>query len=233
MNPQTIATREQWLAARKQLLEREKAHTRQKDALAVERRALPWVKLDTDYMFDAEAGKRSLADLFGTCSQLVVYHFMYGPEWDTGCVSCSFWADSFDGIEAHLKERDIAFVAISRAPLERLMAFRKRLGWSFEWVSSLGNSFNADFHVSFGSDHDRDDPVYYNFQKGLYPLDEAHGTSVFAKSEDGEIFHTYSTYGRGLDAANAAYAYIDLTPNGRNEPPEGNPMTWVRHHDAY
>lgn len=233
MNPQTIATREQWLAARKQLLEREKAHTRQKDVLAAERRALPWVKLDTDYMFDAEAGKRSLADLFGTCSQLVVYHFMYGPEWDTGCVSCSFWADSFDGIKPHLQDRDIAFVAISRAPLERLMAFRNRLGWSFDWVSSLGNSFNADFHVSFGSDHNRDDPVYYNFQNGFYPLDEAHGTSVFAKSEDGEIFHTYSTYGRGLDAANAAYAYIDLTPSGRNEPPEGNPMAWVRHHDAY
>jgi len=233
MRPQTIATREHWLAARRQLLEREKALTRQKDALAAERRALPWVRIDKDYVFQSEEGDVGFADLFGDCSQLVVYHFMYGPTWDAGCVSCSFWADTFNGIGAHLRQRDTAFVAISRAPIETLAAFKNRMGWSFPWVSSLQNSFNADFHVSFGSDHNPDDPVYYNYAETHYPLDEAHGTSVFARDENGALYHTYSTYGRGLDAANAAYVYLDLTPKGRDEAAEGNPMAWVRHHDQY
>jgi len=234
MTVQNIATRDQWLAARKELLTREKALTRQQDAIAASRRALPWVRVEKPYIFDSEQGEVSFEGLFGDHSQLIVYHFMFGPDWEEGCVSCSYWADNFNGIEPHLNDRDIAFVAISRAPLAKLEPFKKRMGWDFTWVSSFPNSFNADFNVSFGSDHKRDDPVYYNFTEDtFYPLDEAHGTSVFAKSEDGSIFHTYSTYGRGLDAANAAYNYIDMTPKGRNEPTEGNPMAWVRHHDSY
>ena len=228
------ATREEWLAARRDLLTREKALTQAKDAIAVARRALPWVKLDKSYTFEGENGDTPLTALFGGCSQLIVYHFMFGPEWDEGCVSCSFWADSFDGLEPHLNARDIAFAAVSRAPMNMIAPFKKRMGWSFNWVSSHSNEFNADFHVSFGSDHKPEDPVYYNFREDtLFPLDEAHGTSVFAKDNGGQIHHTYSTYGRGLDVTNAAYSYIDLTPKGRSEPAGGNPMAWVRHHDSY
>lgn len=234
MTVQKIATRAQWLEARKDLLAQEKALTHQLDALAAARRTLPWVKVDKNYIFASEQGDVPFEDLFGGHSQLVVYHFMFGPEWDEGCVSCSYWADSFNGTEPHLNARDVAFAAISRAPLSKLMPFKRRMGWDFNWVSSYPNSFNADFGVSFGTDHKREDPVTYNYTENtFYPLDEAHGASVFAKGEDGAIYHTYSTYGRGLDAANAAYTYIDMTPKGRNEPPEGNPMAWVRHHDSY
>ena len=232
-SPKT-ATRDQWLDARRDLLIREKALTREHDAIAAARRDLPWVKIDQSYVFDGPGGDIALEDLFGGHSQLIVYHFMFGPEWGEGCVSCSFWADNFNGTEAHLNARDIALVAVSKAPLSKLLPFKKRMGWDFTWVSSHANSFNADFGVSFGSDHERDDPVTYNFQENtFYPLDEAHGTSVFAKSKDGTVYHTYSTYGRGLDVTNAAYSYVDMTPKGRNEPSEGNPMAWVRHHDSY
>ena len=233
MKPQTIVTKDKWLAARRQLLEREKALTRQKDALAAERRSLPWVRIDGNYIFRSEAGDVRFAELFGECSQLIVYHFMYGPDWETGCVSCSFWADSFNGLQSHLQARDTAFAAVSRAPIETLTAFKTRMGWSFPWVSSFENSFNADFDVSFGSGHNPDDPVFYNFATTRYPMDEAHGTSIFARGDDGAIYHTYSTYGRGLDVTNAAYAYLDLTPKGRDESGPGNPMAWVRHHDRY
>lgn len=234
MTPTNISSRQDWLVARKELLAREKRHTREQDAIAAARRALPWVRVDKTYVFDAEAGKMTLADLFGGRPQLVVYHFMFGPDWQEGCKSCSFWADSFNGLEPHLNDRDIAFVAISRAPLSMLAPFKKRMAWRFDWVSSYPNDFNADFHVSFGSDHRPENPVTYNFQDNtFYPMDEAHGISVFARGDDGSIFHTYSTYGRGLDAANAAYSYIDMTPKGRNEPAQGNPMAWVRHHDKY
>lgn len=234
MNPMKVATREEWLIARKALLEKEKAHTRIKDEISLERRALPWVKLDENYVFETETGEVSFSELFGDKSQLIVYHFMFGPEWAEGCKSCSFWADSFNGLEPHLNGRDIAFVAVSRAPVSSLMPFKKRMGWSFNWVSSHSNSFNADFHVSFSSDHNSENPATYNFQEmSSFPMEEAHGTSVFAKDEDGNIYHTYSTYGRGLDATNAAYSYIDMVPKGRDEPSEGNPMGWVKHHDAY
>ncbi len=234
MTDVNIATRQEWLEQRKRLLAEEKDLTRRLDATAAARRQLPWVPVEKDYVFDAESGEATLADLFGPHSQLIVYHFMFGPDWEEGCKSCSFWADNFNGIGPHLNARDIAFVAISRTPLDRILSFRKRMGWDFDWVSSYRNDFNADFHVSFGSDHKPDDPVYYNFQEGaIYPMDEAHGTSVFARELGGRVFHTYSTYGRGLDATNAAYRYIDLTPMGRNEPAEGNPMDWVRHHDRY
>lgn len=234
MNSMKVATREEWLIARKALLEKEKAHTRAKDEISQQRRALPWVKLDENYVFETETGKVSLAELFGDKSQLIVYHFMFGPEWAEGCKSCSFWADSFNGLEPHLNGRDIAFVAVSRAPMSSLMPFKKRMGWSFNWVSSHSNSFNADFNVSFSSDHNSENPATYNFQEmSSSPMEEAHGTSVFAKDDAGNIYHTYSTYGRGLDITNAAYSYIDMVPKGRNEPSEGNPMVWVKHHDAY
>lgn len=219
------ASREEWLAMRRTLLEKEKAHTKQRDVISKERRALPWVKIDENYIFETEEGDVSLSDLFGDKSQLVVYHFMFGPEWTEGCKSCSFWADSFNGLEPHLNGRDIAFVAVSRGPMSLLSPFKKRMSWSFNWVSSHLSTFNADFNVSFGSDHKPENPVTYNFKDDtIYPMDEAHGTSVFAKDEDGNIYHTYSTYGRGLDVTNAAYSYIDMVPMGRNEPAEGNPM---------
>lgn len=234
MTKPEITTRKEWLSARLALLEKEKAHTRLKDEISAERRALPWVALDREYLFTTESGDASLSELFGDHSQLIVYHFMFGPEWQEGCKSCSFWADSFDGLEPHLNGRDIAFAAVSRAPMSKLLPFKNRMGWTFNWVSSSENSFNADFDVSFGSDHRPEDPVRYNFNdNAIYPMDEAHGTSVFARDEDGTIYHTYSTYGRGLDITNAAYSYIDMTPKGRNEPAEGNPMEWVRHHDSY
>ena len=234
MNPENIVSRDQWLEARMELLNREKALTRERDALTASRRALPWVKLEKDYVFETDTGTATLSELFGDRSQLIVYHFMFGPEWREGCVSCSFWADTFNGIEPHLAGRDIAFVAISRAPMSMIAPFKKRMEWDFTWVSSNTNSFNADFDVSFGSGHKPEEPVFYNYREGAFsPMDEAHGTSVLAKGDDGTIYHTYSTYGRGLDITNAAYSYIDLTPKGRSEPAEGNPMAWVRHHDRY
>ena len=234
MTTVNAVSREQWLEARRQLLAQEKDLTRRQDEIAAARRQLPWVKVEKEYVFDTDSGKVTLAGLFGERSQLIVYHFMFGPEWETGCVSCSFWADNFNGLEPHLNNRDIAFAAVSRAPMDKLTPFKQRLGWDFNWVSSVSNSFNADFNVSFGSGHKPEDPVFYNFTENtIYPMDEAHGTSVFAKGDDGTVYHTYSTYGRGLDVTNAAYSYIDLTPKGRNEPIEGNPMAWVRHHDNY
>ena len=232
----TISTvsKDEWLNARRILLDKEKNLTKAKDALAHERRALPWLKLEKDYLFETDTGDKSLNDLFGSHTQLIVYHFMFGPEWEAGCTSCSFWADSFNGLEPHLNARDIGFVVVSRAPLEKLNQFKQRMGWEFNWVSSHKNSFNADFDVSFGSDHNPEDPVTYNFKDGThYPMDEAHGTSVLVKGEDGTLYRTYSTYGRGLDETNAAYSYIDLTPKGRQESAQGNPMAWVKHHDAY
>jgi len=234
MTPENIVSRDQWLEARRKLLAREKALTKERDAITASRRALPWVRLEQTYVFETDTGEATLPELFGNHSQLIVYHFMFGPEWDEGCVSCSFWADSFNGIEPHLNERDIAFVVVSRAPMSKIAPFKQRMGWSFNWVSSHGTSFNADFHVSFGSDHKPEEPVFYNFREDAFsPMDEAHGTSVLVKGDDGAVYHTYSTYGRGLDITNAAYSYIDLTPKGRNEPSEGNPMAWVRHHDRY
>ncbi|SMR81245.1 Predicted dithiol-disulfide oxidoreductase, DUF899 family [Aliiroseovarius halocynthiae] len=232
-NP-TIASRAEWLEARKALLEQEKAHTKQKDALAEARRNLPWVKIDKTYRFQTTEGEKTLGQLFGPRSQLITYHFMFGPEWENPCKSCSFWADSYNGLSPHLGARDVAFVAVSSAPLERLTAFKDRMGWDFEWVSSFGSDFNFDYDVGFGPDRPKEMSRAYNFGTiADAPIDEMHGTSVFAKGDDGSVFHTYSMYGRGLDTTNAAYSYIDLTPKGRSEPAEGNPMAWLEYHDAY
>jgi predicted dithiol-disulfide oxidoreductase (DUF899 family) len=234
MTTPTIAGRDQWLEARKQLLEKEKKHTRLKDELAAARRSLPWVKVEKDYSFDTPVGPMSLNELFGQSSQLITYHFMFGPEWDEPCKSCSFWADSFNNLAPHLRARDIAFVAVSSAPLERLLAFKQRMDWQFEWVSSSGSDFNYDFDVGFGPGRPPAMSRSYNFgTMAEAPIDEMHGTSIFAKGDDGQVYHTYSMYGRGLDATNAAYAYIDLTPKGRNEAKGGNPMAWLEYHDAY
>ena len=234
MTPKNTATREEWLIDRRILLEKEKAHTREKDAISEARRSLPWVKIDEDYVFETDAGSATLRELFGENSQLIVYHFMFGQDWEGGCKSCSFWADSFEGLPPHLNARDISFIAVSRAPMSKLAPFKKRMGWSFTWVSSALNAFNADFHVGFGPGQLRDEPVTYNFREfDSDDVDEMHGTSVFVIGDDGNIYHTYSTYGRGLDITNAAYSYIDMTPKGRHEPAEGNPMAWVRHHDSY
>lgn len=228
-----MVTKEQWLAERQELLQQEKKFTRARDALTKARQNLSWVKVEKEYRFDSEDGFIMLADLFSIHSQLIIYHFMFGPDWDQGCSSCSYWADNFNGIEPHLNARDIAFAAVSSAPVKRLLAFRKRLGWNFDWVSSGGSSFNEDFGVSFGPDHKPDDLVTYNYTETRFPVNEAPGISVFVKDEDGAIYHSYSTYSRGLDLLNGAYNFMDLTPKGRDEEGKGNPMFWLRLNDSY
>lgn len=228
--PHKVVSREEWTRARKELLAKEKKNTRERDALAAERRALPWVKVEKNYVFDSPGGKKTLAELFDGRSQLIIYHFMFGPDWDAGCKSCSFWADNFDRIVVHLNARDTNLVAISRAPYRRLAAYRERMGWSFEWVSSLGNSFNRDFAVSF-PEHETQGKNY-NFGTQHFGGVEAPGISVFVR-DGAAICHTYSTYARGLDMLNGAYHLLDLVPKGRDEAGFGFTMEWVRRHDEY
>ncbi len=217
-------TRDDWEVARLELLAAEKEHSRRGDELARRRRELPWVRVEQDYVFATEDGRRSLADLFDGRSQLIVYHFMFGTDWDEGCPSCSFWADNYDGISPHLAARDVMFVAVSIGPLDRLLAYRRRMGWSFPWVSSGGTMFNADFEVS-GSRR-------YNYQPTDEPIDELPGLSVFAREGD-SVFHTYSTYARGLDVFNSAYQLLDMVPRGRDEDDLPWSMAWLRRHDRY
>jgi predicted dithiol-disulfide oxidoreductase (DUF899 family) len=211
----------------------EKEFTQARDRLSQERRALPWVKLDKPYLFDGRDGKAKLADLFKGRSQLVVQHFMFAPDWAEGCKSCSFWADGFERMIPHLAARDTTLVAISRAPLAKLDAFKARMGWTFEWYSSAGNDFNSDYAVSFTSDEIKSGAKIYNFGTSGFGVEEAPGISVFYRDEAGQIFHTYSCFARGLDMMNAAYHYLDLTPLGRHE--EGLPysMDWLRLRDRY
>ncbi|MEM6463140.1 MAG: thioredoxin family protein [Pseudomonadota bacterium] len=233
MQDHAIVSRNDWLAARLALLEREKAFTRARDALSAERRALPWVEVTKDYAFDTSDGKKSLSELFANHSQLIIYHFMYGPDWPAGCKSCSFWADSFNGNIAHLAARDVTLVAVSRAPLDMLSAFKKRMGWQFEWVSSLGSDFNFDFEVSFPEDAREKNEIRYNYGPSAFPADEAPGISVFFKDGDGKLYHTYSTFARGLDMLNTGYHFLDLVPKGRNEDSLSYSMEWVRLRDEY
>lgn len=229
----TIASKAAWLESRLALLKQEKELMRQQDALAAKRRSLPWVKLDETYSFESENGPLSLADAFGDKSQLIVYHFMLGPDWEQGCKSCSFVADHFDALVCHLRARDTNLVAVSRAPLPKLLAFRKRMGWSFDWLSSFGSSFNFDFNVSFEqADLDAGD-VYYNYRQQKMNSDEMPGLSVFAKDANGQIYHTYSTYTRGLEAFMGTYHLLDMVPSGRNEQDLSYTKEWVRHHDRY
>ncbi len=233
MTTHTVVTRSKWLEARKELLSEEKAFTRQRDALSARRRQLPWVRVEEEYRFQTGAGEKSLADLFGNATQLIVQHFMLGDGWDAGCPSCSFWADGYDGAVAHMNQRDAAFVAVSAAPLEQIEAFKARMGWRFEWVSSRGSRFNRDFHVSFTESELRSGEVEYNYAKTAFPVTEAPGASVFIKADDDTVYHTYSCYARGLDMLNVTYQYLDLLPKGRGEDDLPYPMAWVRRHDEY
>jgi predicted dithiol-disulfide oxidoreductase (DUF899 family) len=223
----------EWLAARKELLRKEKEFTRQRDQISQMRREMPWVKVEKNYVFEGPAGKETLADLFGNKSQLIVYHFMFGPGWEEGCPSCSFLADHFEGSLVHLANRDVSFAAISRAPLPQIEAFKKRMGWRFKWVSSFGNDFNYDYNVSFTKEDMAQHKTYYNYQAQEFPSEEAPGASVFYKDSAENLFHTYSTYGRGLDILLGAYNFLDMTPKGRDEDGLEFTMSWVRHHDRY
>ena len=233
MEQHKIVSQAEWIEARKAHLRKEKEFTRLRDQLSAERRQLPWAKVGKNYMFDGPNGKESLAQLFAGSSQLVVYHFMFGPEWEQGCPSCSFWADNFNGIPVHLKHRDIQMVAISRAPLAKLEAYKKRLGWQFKWVSSVGNDFNQDFRVSFTPNEMEAGGFEYNFTNAGFPSEEAPGISVFHKDEQGDVFRTYSSYSRGLDMLNGAYHYMDLVPKGRDEEGLRHSMSWLRRRDQY
>ncbi len=228
-----VVSKDEWLKARLEFLDEEKAFTRQRDALSEKRRALPWVKVEKTYQFEGQKGKESLIDLFGDCSQLLVYHFMLGPDWEEGCPSCSFLADNVNGVDVHLRHRDVSFRVISRAPWPTLQAYQARMGWNFQWVSSFGNDFNRDYSVSFTPEEVEKGEVYYNYQKGKQPSEELPGASVFIRDEDRTIYHTYSTYARGLDMLIGAYHYLDLVPKGRDEDGLEWPMAWVRHHDKY
>jgi predicted dithiol-disulfide oxidoreductase (DUF899 family) len=228
-----VVSQTEWEAARIALLAREKEFTAVRDALSQARRELPWVLVDKPYRFDTEDGKTDLAGLFGRASQLIVYHFMFGPDWKEGCKSCSFWADGYNGVTARLAERDARLVAISRAPLATLTAFAKRMGWSFPWVSSLGSDFNFDFGVSFRREDLDTGRARYNYAAKRFPSEEAPGISIFKREADGSVYHTYSTYGRGLDLMNAAYNLLDLVPKGRDENALSYPMAWVKLHDQY
>jgi predicted dithiol-disulfide oxidoreductase (DUF899 family) len=233
MQPHKVVSREEWIEARKAHMAREKEFTRARDLLAEERRALPWVKVDKDYAFDGPNGKVRLADLFKGRPQLVVQHFMFAPDWDAGCKSCSFWADGFERMIPHLAARDTTLVAVSRAPLAKLEAFKQRMGWTFDWYSSEGGDFNYDFAVSFTPEEIKAGHVRYNFGTSGFGIEDAPGISVFFRDEQGNIFNTYSCFARGLDMMNAAYHYLDLTPLGRHEQGLPYPMDWVRLRDQY
>jgi predicted dithiol-disulfide oxidoreductase (DUF899 family) len=232
MQSHPVVSREEWLAARKSHLAREKEYTHARERLAEERRALPWVKVEQDYLFDGPDGKVSLGDLFKGRSQLIVQHLMFAPGWSEACKSCSFWADGFERMIPHLAARDTTMVAISRAPLENLTAFKQRMGWTFDWLSSGGNDFNYEFGVSFTPEQ-IEAGGNYNFGTTPFGSEEAPGISVFCRDEAGNIFHTYSCYARGLDMMSAAYHYLDLTPLGRHEDGLPYPMDWVRLRDQY
>ena len=224
-----IVSPDEWLTARRRLLEKEKAFTRARDELSRERRALPWKAVEKNYRFETAAGPQTLGQLFGGRSQLIVYHFMFGPNWDAPCKSCSFWADNFNGIIAHLAQRDVTMLAVSRAPLAKLDAFKRRLGWSFRWVSSDDGDFNYDFDVSFRPE--QAERAQYNYQPKTNSMSDLVGISVFYRQLDGRIFHTYSCYARGVDMLNTAYHYLDLVPKGRDEGGKG--PYWVRRRGEY
>ncbi|MBV1868878.1 MAG: DUF899 domain-containing protein [Marinosulfonomonas sp.] len=229
----TIASRQDWLEQRKNLLEREKEFNRTRDALSAARRELPWVRIEKDYQFDGKDGAVSLGDLFGAHSQLVVYHFMFAPDWQAGCKSCSFWMDNFEGTEAHLGARDTALAMVSSAPLETLQKFRERMGWTMPWVSAGSSNFNQDFGVTFSDQDVAEGNANYNYRTIKRGGGEMPGVSVFSRDDNGAMYHTYSTYSRGLDMLNGAYHILDLTPKGRNEGALDFTMSWLQLHDQY
>ncbi len=234
MPDHAVVSKEEWVEKRKELLAQEKEYTRLRDKLTKQRQDLPWVKLDKDYEFQGPRGKEKLVDLFGGKSQLIVYHFMFQPDWTEGCKSCSLIADHYMPAIVHLQQRDTNMVTISKASIDRLEAFRKRMGWDFKWLSSLDSDFNSDFNVTFSGDLKEQKEVYYNFKMTeAFPSTEGPGMSVFYKDEDGTIFHTYSVYGRGLEQFLVVYNLLDLVPKGRDEAGLVYGMEWVRHHDKY
>ena len=228
-----VVSPDEWLAARKAHLAAEKEFTKARDRLSAERRALPWLKVDKDYVFDTPDGKKTLGDLFDGRSQLIVYHFMLGPDWGEGCQSCSYLADHFDGMVPHLAHRDVTLVVISRAPLSEIQVYKKRMGWTFPWVSSYGNDFNYDFHVSFTPEEVKTGKIHYNYELSDFAEEEMPGLSVLAKDTFGTVFHTYSVYARGLDILIGTYNFLDLVPKGRDEDKLPWSMAWVRRHDDY
>ena len=228
-----VVTREAWLSARVALLTLEKEFTRLRDQLSRKRRELPWVKVEKSYTFEGPQGKRTLAELFENRRQLIVYHFMFDPEWTEGCKHCSFWADHFDGTTIHLKHRDVTLAVVSRAPLASIEAFKKRMGWRFPWFSSLGSDFNHDYHVSFTPGEIQSGAAIYNYSKEGPGMAEREGVSVFFKDDRGAVHHTYSCYARGIDMLNATYQFLDLAPLGRDEEGLQSTQAWVQHHDRY
>jgi predicted dithiol-disulfide oxidoreductase (DUF899 family) len=231
INEHPVVSHEAWLKARSAFLAKEKEFTRLRDDLGRQRRELPWERVGKNYAFDGPGGEESLADLFGTRSQLIVYHFMFNPASDEGCKHCSFWADSFEGVPAHLNHRDVSFVAVSRAPLAKIEPFKRRMGWSFKWVSSARTDFNYDYQASFTPEAIESGTLFYNYTNQAATMSDREGVSVFYKNAIGDMFHTYSAYARGIDMLNAAYHYIDLVPKGRDE--GDSPQSWVRYHDRY
>jgi predicted dithiol-disulfide oxidoreductase (DUF899 family) len=227
----TVVSHDQWLTARRALLAKEKQFTRLREELSQERRELPWEAVSKDYLFEGPDGKQTLSELFDGRSQLIVYHFMFGPDWDAGCPHCSFWADNFNGIIVHLNQRDVTMVAVSHAPYPRLAAYQKRMGWSFKWLSSHGVDFNFDYQASFTSAELASGKALYNFVVQDPGSSEREGLSVFYKDGAARLFHTYSTYARGIDIVNTAYNYLDLVPKGRDE--QGRGQYWVRRRDEY
>ena len=225
-----IVSHEEWIAARAAFLAKEKEFTRLRDELNRQRRELPWEAVK-NYVFEGPDGQQTLAGLFEGRSQLIVYHFMFGPDWEAGCPHCSFWADNFNPIVVHLNQRDVTMVAISREPLSKIEEYKKRMGWSFKWLSSPGNDFNFDFQVSFKPEDLEKGVVFYNFKEQKEDSSDREGVSAFYKDASGKIFRTYSTYARGIDLLNTAYNYLDIVPKGRDEGDRG--PYWVRRHDEY
>lgn len=227
-----VVSEKEWLAARKRLLVKEKKFSKLRDQLNQQRRDLPWVKVEKEYAFDGPQGKKSLADLFGDKSQLITYHFMFGRGWKEGCPHCSFWADHYDSVNLHIGQRDTALVVVSRAPLKEILPFKKRMGWQFKWVSSAGNEFNFDYHVSFTPEEIRSGKLFYNYTNVKMDMDEREGVSAFYRDANGDIYHTYSAYARGIDLLNTTYNFLDLTAKGRDERSDFS-QDWVRYHDKY
>ena len=233
MKNNPIVSRDEWLAARKRLLQKERELTHLRDEISAARRQLPWVLIDKPYVFEGAQGRRTLAELFDGRSQLITYHFMFGPDWREGCPSCSFLADHVDGALVHLEHRDVKVMAISRAPYSQIAPFKQRMGWKFDWASSHGSDFNYDFQVSHTPQDIANHTATYNYDVLGYPAEETHGISVFYKDASGSVFHTYSSYARGTEMLVNAYNFLDLAPKGRDEDAFDFPMTWVRHHDRY
>lgn len=234
MTDHPVVSREEWVKARTVLMDKEREFTRARDALTRERQALPWVEVDKEYRFTGPSGRLSFADLFKGCSQLAVYHFMFAADWDEGCPSCSFWADNYNGTSRHLAARDVALAAVSSAPIDKLMAYKLRLGWSFDWYSAAGGDFNQDYHVSFTPELRASGSASYNFRPALAEgMSELPGFSCFYKADDGVIYHTYSVYARGLEDLNGAYRILDTVAKGRNESNPNHAMDWVRRNDQY